>query len=77
MKRSLSMLLIALVVGASAACKGDGAQRSSETGPSCETEFSQEKYRDKWQQCMACERQHRGMGTMEADCKKAIAKPWK
>jgi len=36
-----------------------------------------EKYPDKYQQYRACEVQHRGMGTMEEDCKNAIPKPWK
>ena len=27
--------------------------------------------------CRACEIQHRGMGTMEDDCKKTIPKPWR
>jgi len=35
------------------------------------------KYPDKYQQYRACEVQHRGMGTMEEDCKNAIPKPWK
>jgi Cu(I)/Ag(I) efflux system membrane fusion protein len=35
------------------------------------------KYPDKYQQYRACEVQHRGMGTMEQDCKNAIPKPWK
>jgi Cu(I)/Ag(I) efflux system membrane fusion protein len=36
-----------------------------------------QKYPDKFQQYRACEVQHRGMGTMEEDCKNAIPKPWK
>lgn len=47
------------------------------TGPSCETDFDRSKMPDKWAECMKCEKVHRGMGTMEADCKAAIAKPWK
>ena len=46
-------------------------------GSSCETEFDKQKFADKYQQCRACEVQHRGMGTMEEDCKKTIPKPWK
>jgi membrane fusion protein, copper/silver efflux system len=46
-------------------------------GPSCEKSFDKAKYPDKYQACRACEVQHRGMGTMEEDCKKAIAKPWR
>jgi membrane fusion protein, copper/silver efflux system len=39
--------------------------------------IDKEKYPDKYQQYRACEVQHRGMGTMEDDCKSAIPKPWK
>jgi Cu(I)/Ag(I) efflux system membrane fusion protein len=42
----------------------------------CETEIDKQKYPDKYQQCVAC-RAHRGMGTMEEDCRNAIPKPWK
>ena len=31
---------------------------------------------DKYRQCRACERQHAGMGSMVADCKNAIPRPW-
>lgn len=44
---------------------------------SCAAEFGAKKYPDKFQQCRQCELVHRGMGTMEEDCKKAIPKPWK
>jgi Cu(I)/Ag(I) efflux system membrane fusion protein len=53
---------------------GAAAGDSSST---CTTEFDAQKYPDKVQACRACEIQHRGMGTMEDDCKKAIAKPWR
>ena len=46
-------------------------------GSSCDTDFDRQKFPDKYQQCRACELQHHGMGTMEADCKSAIAKPWR
>lgn len=49
-----------------------GAQASA-----CASDFDAEKFPDKYQQCLACEQQHRGMGTMEQDCKNTIAKPWK
>lgn len=45
-------------------------------GPSC-NEIDKQKYPDKFQSCRACEIQHRGMGTMEEDCKKAIPQPWR
>jgi Cu(I)/Ag(I) efflux system membrane fusion protein len=47
------------------------------SGPDCETDFDAARLPDKYQQCKACERVHRGMGTMEADCKNAIPKPWR
>ena len=40
-------------------------------------EIDAQKYPDKARAWRACEVQHRGMGTMEEDCKKAIPKPWK
>ena len=46
-------------------------------GSTCDTDFDKGKYGDKWQQCRQCEIVHRGMGTMEQDCKNAIEKPWK
>ena len=52
---------------------GGGAQRSS----TCDKELDAQKHPDKYQACLACEVQHRGMGTMEEDCKKAIPKPWR
>lgn len=47
------------------------------TGPSCDADFDRAKVPDKWAECMKCEKVHRGMGSMEADCKNAIPKPWK
>jgi len=58
-------------------------QTSAETaaggGPSstCTKDFDAQKYPDKVQACQACEIQHRGMGTMEDDCKNTIPKPWR
>jgi Cu(I)/Ag(I) efflux system membrane fusion protein len=43
----------------------------------CDAAFDAKKFPDKHQACRACEVQHRGMGTMEEDCKNAIPKPWK
>ena len=43
----------------------------------CDTDYDKRKFPDKYQACRACEIQHRGMGTMEQDCKNAIPKPWK
>jgi multidrug efflux pump subunit AcrA (membrane-fusion protein) len=46
-------------------------------GPSCTNDFDATRFPDKARACRACEHQHRGMGSMEEDCKSAIAKPWK
>jgi Cu(I)/Ag(I) efflux system membrane fusion protein len=45
-------------------------------GPSC-GEIDRAKFPDKWIECQKCTQVHHGMGTMEADCKNAIPKPWK
>ena len=50
---------------------------SADQGPSCETEFDDQRQADKYRQCRACEQQHAGMGSMVADCKNAIARPWR
>lgn len=39
--------------------------------------IDKDKFPDKYQQWKQCEIQHRGMGTMEEDCKNAIPKPWR
>jgi Cu(I)/Ag(I) efflux system membrane fusion protein len=52
----------------------EGAAVQSST---CSTEFDAQRFPDKVQACRACEIQHRGMGTMEDDCKNAIPKPWR
>jgi Cu(I)/Ag(I) efflux system membrane fusion protein len=54
-----------------------GSGPTSDQSSTCNTEFDAQKFPDKVQACRACEIQHRGMGTMEDDCKKAIAKPWR
>jgi hypothetical protein len=43
----------------------------------CDADFDARRFPDKYQACRACEVQHRGMGTMEEDCKKAIPRPWR
>jgi Cu(I)/Ag(I) efflux system membrane fusion protein len=45
-------------------------------GPSCD-EIDRAKFPDKWVDCQKCAQVHHGMGSMEADCKNAIPKPWK
>jgi Cu(I)/Ag(I) efflux system membrane fusion protein len=63
------------------AIEGQGsAERSSEgaaEASGCAKDFDAQKYPDKFRACRACEIQHRGMGSMEADCKNAIPKPWR
>jgi Cu(I)/Ag(I) efflux system membrane fusion protein len=44
--------------------------------PSCQ-EIDRTKFPEKWTECQKCTQVHHGMGTMEADCKNAIPKPWK
>ncbi len=62
----------------------ESSLRARVSGPSaapapsaCDRDFDKQKFPEKYQQCLACEREHRGMGTMEEDCKNAIPKPWK
>jgi membrane fusion protein, copper/silver efflux system len=58
----------------------DGAAPAGGAPPSrsaCDADIDVKKFPDKYQACRACEVQHRGMGTMEEDCKKAIPKPWR
>lgn len=47
------------------------------SGPDCDSEFDARAAPDKYVRCKQCERVHRGMGTMETDCKNAIPKPWR
>jgi len=49
---------------------------SSGDGPSCQ-EFDRAKFPEKWMDCQKCVQIHHGMGSMEADCKNVIPKPWK
>lgn len=68
----LQTSLAAAPTPAAGSQKGSAAQ-----GPSCETEFDKNQQADKYMQCRACEQQHVGMGSMVADCKDAIPKPWR
>ena len=45
-------------------------------GPTCQ-EIDRAKFPDKWIECQKCVQIHHGMGSMEADCKNAIPKPWR
>jgi multidrug efflux pump subunit AcrA (membrane-fusion protein) len=60
-----------------AAAPASTSQGSPAQGPSCEAAFDRQRFGDKYTQCRACERQHAGMGSMVADCKHAIPKPWR
>ena len=84
MIRNLFLASILVVIGCSsksneASSRGSGAHMPTATtpnGPDCDKDFDQAKYPDAFKACKDCEK-HRGMGTMEPDCKNAIAKPWK
>jgi Cu(I)/Ag(I) efflux system membrane fusion protein len=60
-----------------AAIEGQTSAEAASGTDACSKQFDGQKYPDKVQACRACEIQHRGMGTMEEDCKNAIAKPWR
>lgn len=68
-----------LLVAGGTACekKSPGGAGGGGTGADCEAEFDKKTHQDKYVQCKACESQHRGMGSMEKDCKDKIPKPWK
>jgi RND family efflux transporter MFP subunit len=54
-----------------------GATAPPAPASACDADFDKTKFPEKHQQCLQCERVHRGMGTMEEDCKKAIPRPWR
>jgi multidrug efflux pump subunit AcrA (membrane-fusion protein) len=56
--------------------QGATAAGAQPSGDFCDTAFDRAKFPDKYGQCIAC-RAHRGMGSMEDDCRNQIAKPWK
>jgi Cu(I)/Ag(I) efflux system membrane fusion protein len=58
------------------AIEGTASAAASQSS-ACDGLFDRQRYPDKYQQCRSCEAQHRGMGTMEDDCRKAIPKPWR
>lgn len=67
---------LSAAIGAEGAL-GPSASTSAETGPDCATAFDAARYPEAYRQCRACEVQHPGMGSMVADCKNAIARPWR
>jgi Cu(I)/Ag(I) efflux system membrane fusion protein len=56
--------------------EGPGANGAAQ-GPSCGADFDRTRFPDKYEQCRRCEIVHRGMGSMEQDCKNAIPRPWR
>jgi Cu(I)/Ag(I) efflux system membrane fusion protein len=62
---------------APARAAGNGGGGSEASGPDCETAFDRAGHADAYRQCRECERVHAGMGSMVADCKNAIARPWR
>jgi membrane fusion protein, copper/silver efflux system len=63
-------------VAPTAAATGTAMPAPSD-GSSCDREFDAQKHPERHRACRSCEVQHRGMASMEDDCKKAIAKPWR
>lgn len=54
------------------------ASAHADQGPArADIPIDREKFPEKYRQWLDCERVHRGMGSMEEDCKNAIPKPWK
>jgi Cu(I)/Ag(I) efflux system membrane fusion protein len=56
---------------------GAGARAPMVSSADCDERIDKQSFPDKYRECLQCEKVHRGMGTMEDDCKNAIAKPWK
>lgn len=69
--------LRASIAGAPAQPMATESAGSPEMGPSCESAFDKSGAPGKFTECRKCEQVHRGMGSMVADCKNAIAKPWR
>jgi hypothetical protein len=60
-----------------AAIQGPREPQGTPAASACDTDIDKNAFPEKHAECLACERLHRGMGTMEDDCKKAIARPWR
>lgn len=54
---------------------GTNSSQPNGDGLSCQS-IDRTKFPDKWIECQKCAQVHHGMGSMEADCKNAIQKPW-
>lgn len=59
------------------AAANEAGSGPSSQGAGCSAAFDHKRFPYKYTQCLACERQHAGMGSMVDDCKSAIAKPWR
>ena len=68
--------LQASAVQAAVTAPPTAAAADRDEGPSCQ-EIDRAKFQEKWIECQKCSQIHHGMGSMEADCKKMIPKPWK
>lgn len=60
-----------------AAIQGPAAHEGKAAVSSCDEDIDKVAFPEKYDACLACERVHRGMGTMEEDCKNAITRPWR
>jgi Cu(I)/Ag(I) efflux system membrane fusion protein len=60
-----------------AAIQGPGATEGNVAASTCDADIDKVAFPEKYDACLACEHVHRGMGTMEEDCKNAIARPWR
>lgn len=62
-----------------AAITGSHGDAGAASGPAsgCDADFDSVKFPEQHAECRKCEVVHRGMGTMEADCKRAIPRPWR
>jgi Cu(I)/Ag(I) efflux system membrane fusion protein len=56
---------------------GTGGASGLPMSADCEQRIDRQKFPAKYLDCVQCERVHRGMGSMEDDCKKVIPRPWK
>jgi Cu(I)/Ag(I) efflux system membrane fusion protein len=60
-----------------AAIQGPDAHEGKAEASTCDEAIDKAAFPEKYDACLACEHVHRGMGTMEDDCKNAITRPWR
>jgi Cu(I)/Ag(I) efflux system membrane fusion protein len=65
-----------LQASANAAAPSPESGPPTSNGGRCDAELDRAKYPEKYAECLKCAA-HRGMGSMEADCIDAIARPWR